>query len=111
MPQITPFLAVEPFENGLTGLLITDAYGHINGRIDLTPEQARALSDRLQTLAPIEVEAVVVESEVETGVDWEALTKAEIIDKVNELYDILLDADDTKAKLVAQAKDLEAQLA
>jgi len=109
MPRINAQLSVEPTGGDLVTLMITDAYGHINGRIELNPTETGALITHLQSFLPIDVEAVVVEDE--PGVDWEALTKAEIIDKVNELYDILLDADDTKAKLVAQAKDLEAQLA
>jgi hypothetical protein len=109
MPLINAQLSVEATGGDLVTLMITDAYGHINGRIDLNPDECRRLSDHLQTLIPIDVEAVVVEDE--PGVDWAAMTKAQIIDKANELYDILLDADDTKAKLVEQAKDLEAQVA
>jgi hypothetical protein len=109
MSLINAHLSVEALGGDLVTLLITDAYGHINGRIDLNPSETSTMIDHLQRLLPVDVEAVAVEEA--PGVEWGTLTRAQIIDKAHELFDVRLDADDTKAKLVEQAKDLEAQVA
>lgn len=109
MPQITPYLAIEPTAFNKVELRITDAYGHCNGRIELCPDECRALSDQLQILIPIDVEAVDLPVEpVGEVFDWGALTKAQIFTKVLEDYGVELDANDTKARLVAGAQEAEA---
>jgi hypothetical protein len=109
MARINAYLSVESFGLNLTTLLLTDAYGHINGRLDLDPAETHSLAEALLALCPVEVEAV--EATLEQATDWEALTKAEIIERVIETYEVELDADDRKADLVAQAQDLERQAA
>lgn len=106
MPLINAQLAVEATGGDLVTLLITDAYGHINGRIELKPSETSALIDHLQRLLPVDVEAVVVEEA--PGVDWGALTKAQIFTRVLEDYGVELDANDTKARLVEGAQEAEA---
>lgn len=109
MTQINPYLAVAATGPDLVTLLVTDAYGHINGRTDLTPEEAQRLSDQLQILIPIDVKAVEVPLEpVVEATDWAALTKAQIVTRVLEDYGVELSADDTKAELVEQAQGAEA---
>jgi hypothetical protein len=116
MALINAYLSVESSGLNLTTLLITDAYGHINGRLDLDPAETHSLAEALLALCPVDVEAVEVteqetEQVIEQATDWEALTKAEIIERVIETYEVELDADDRKADLVAQAQDLERQAA
>jgi hypothetical protein len=109
MALINAYLSVESFGLNLTTLLITDAYGHVNGRLDLDPAETHSLAEALLALCPVEVEAVEVT--LKPATDWEALTKAEIIERVIDDHGVELDADDRKADLVAQAQDLERQAA
>ena len=114
MSLINTYLSVGTSGLNLTTLLITDAYGHVNGRVDLDPTETRSLAEALLQLCPVEVEAVEVpeqetEQVLEQATDWEALTKAEIIERVIETYEVELDADNRKADLVAQAQELEGQ--
>jgi hypothetical protein len=112
MSLINTYLSVESSGLNLTTLLITDAYGHVNGRVDLDPTETLSLAEALLAMCPVDVEAVeVTEQVLEQTTDWEALTKAEIIERVIETYEVELDADDRKADLVAQAQDLERQAA
>jgi hypothetical protein len=116
MSQINTYLSVGSSGLNLTTLLITDAYGHVNGRVDLDPAETRSLAEALLQLCPVEVEAVEVpeqetEQVLEQATDWAALTKAEIIELVLETYGVELNPDDLKADLVAQAQDLESQAA
>lgn len=105
MPLINAQLAVEATGGDLVTLMITDAYGHINGRIELKPSETSALIDHLQRLLPVDVEAVVVEEA--PGVDWGALTKAEIVDTAATLYGVELDRTLLKDALIAKVVELE----
>lgn len=114
MTKINTYLSVGSYGLNITALLITDAYGHVNGQVDLNPDETRRLAEALLQLCPVEVEAVEVtkqetEQVLKQATDWLALTKAEIIERVIETYEVELDADDRKADLVAQAQDLERQ--
>lgn len=116
MPQINAHLAVEPLCNGEAALLITDAYGHITGRVDLTQSDCHALSEELQAAFQVQVvdttaEEVVDEEaeEVEASSNWESLTKAQIVQKVYDDFGVELDEDDLKSELVAQAQEVEAE--
>lgn len=116
MSLINTYLSVGTSGLNLTTLLITDAYGHVNGRVDLDPTETVNLAEALLQLRPVEVQAVEVtetkaEQVTEQATDWAALTKAEIIELVLVTYGVELDPDDLKADLVAQAQDLESQAA
>jgi hypothetical protein len=109
MPQITPYLAVEAFDRDQVALLITDAYGHINGRVDLDNAQREDLANRLLAFGPIDVEAVeaAITEEPLEPTDWSQLTKAEIVTEVYERYGVQLDDDLLKSELVAAASEIE----
>jgi len=112
MSLINTYLSVGSSGLNLTTLLITDAYGHVNGRVDLDPTETVNLAEALLQMRPVEVTAVEVpEQEPEPATDWTALTKAEIIELVLVTYGVELDPDDLKADLIAQAQDLESQAA
>jgi hypothetical protein len=116
MSLINTYLSVGSSGLNLTTLLITDAYGHVNGRVDLDPTETRNLAEALLQMRPVEVTAVEVpeqepEQVLESATDWAALTKAEIIELVLVTYGVELDPDDLKADLIAQAQDLESQAA
>ena len=116
MSQINTYLSVESSGLNLTTLLITDAYGHVNGRVDLDPMETLSLAEALLQLCPVEVKAVEVteqetEQVLEQATDWESLTKAEIVERVLDDHGVELDHDARKADLVAQAQELERQAA
>jgi hypothetical protein len=92
-------------------LHLTDAYGHINGVVTLSLAECQHLSEALDALSPsevIDVEDVVVEDEApEAATSWNSLTKAEIVEVVEELYGVTLERDVPKATLVSIATKLE----
>jgi hypothetical protein len=116
MAVITSFLTVNSSGLNSTSLFITDPYGNVQCQLDLDQTQTHNLAAALLQLCPVDVEAVeVTEQETEQvlkqATDWEALTKAEIIERVFDDHGVELYADDRKADLVAQAQDLERQAA
>jgi hypothetical protein len=128
MTQITPHLTVFQGLLGDVQLHLTDAYGNVNGIVPLNEDECRALSQVLvaatKPIVVVDIPAVVVEEEdaevteeaapevaeespVDT--DWSAMTKAEIVAKVEERFAAHLDVDARKAVLVAAAVDLETE--
>jgi len=108
MTQITRQLSVWQGPLGEVQLHLTDPYGHIDGVVPLSTDECQALSQVLASCLPITVVDVPAE---EVTTDWEALTKAEIIQRVIDDHGVELDPDKRKAELVAQAQDLESQAA
>jgi hypothetical protein len=105
MTQINRYLSVWNVPYGVQ-LHQTDAYGHVNSITILNPEECQALGELLLLSGtPAVTEQPAVAAAVST--DWSNLTKAEIVSVVEELYDVTLDRDVSKATLVGIATKLE----